>query len=174
MAGVASIPGMKDFFGKKLGSMFLNTMSHLSPIDLHAGEMATKIATAHSAGGDFAAAGTIFSGITNAIRNRGSYKVGDWFRGANIGENIGTLSEEVMRRRQMVRIGIPAVAGAAAVSRAFMPDTPLDTMASGTLQIGTNFATAAMLGRFDYRAGMGYSLVAGYNMLRPGNNWGPF
>lgn len=173
MASVQNIPGMRDFFGKKLGGWVASAFSHLSPIELHAGEAATKIATA-AEGGPIAAGAEILGIIKGAIKDRGSYRVGDWFQGYNIGESREGLAQAVRQKRIAMRVGVPAMMGVSGVSGMVAPGNPLDTMSRTTLQMGALATTAGALGRAHWGLGAAYAAWGGLNMMRPGDNVGPF
>jgi len=175
MASVQNIPGMPDFFGKKLGNWVAGAFAHLSPIDLAAGETATKIATAAKSGGAIGAGGEILGAIRGAIKNRGKYTIGDWFQGYNIDEAREGLASSVRQKRLAMRVGIPALAGVAGVSGLVAPGNPLDSIASGALQVGAFATTTAVLGSgVHHGLGAAYAAWGGLNMMRSGNNMGPF
>lgn len=175
MASVQNIPGMRDFFGKKLGNWVAGAFSHLSPIDLASGETATKIATAAKSGGAVGAGGEILGAIRGAIKNRGDYKLGDWFQGYNIGEAREGLASSVRQKRLAMRVGIPALVGVSGISGLVAPGNPLDSIASGVLQVGAFATTAGALGSgAHWGLGAAYAGWGGLNMMRSGNNMNPF
>ena len=173
MAGVQNIPGMRDFFGKKLGGWVAQSFAHLSPIELAAGENATKIATA-AKGGVVNAGAEILGMIKGAIKNRGDYKIGDWFQGFNIGESREGLAATVRRQRVAMRVGMPATIGLSAVMGAIAPGNPLDVISKTAISAGAAATTAGILGRQNWGLGAAYAAWGGLNILRAGDNFGPF
>lgn len=164
-----------DFFGKKLGGWVYQAAAHLSPIELRAGELGTKIATAWDKGGMAEAGGEIFGALKSAIGSRGSYSIGDWFAGRNIGETAGAITGSIRNARIATRVGIPAAMGVAGLSGLVAPDNPLDRLSRTGLQIGAHATMAGALGnRVGWGAGAAYAGWTGLNMLRPGDNFGPF
>lgn len=173
MASVDVIPGMTDFFGKKLGSMVLGAMSHLSPVALHQGDLGRRI-TAAAAEGDIPAAHEIFRGILEGIKGRGDYKLSDWFQGKNIGEAAESLTDSLKKRRMAMRLGVPSVLGAAAITSFVGQDSVIDHISTGAMGIGFHTATAGMLGRGRPLLGAGYAGIIAGKMLMPGDGIGPY
>jgi hypothetical protein len=166
---------VKDFFGKKLGGWVYEAASHLSPVNLRSPELGARISGALDNGGMLSAGGEIFGAVRSAIANRGDYRIGDWFAGRNIGEAAGTIENSIRNSRIAMRVGVPAAIGVAGVSGAVAPDNPLDRFASTGLQLGGHSMLAGLFGsRVGWGAGAGYAAFAGFNALRPGNNFGPF
>lgn len=166
---------VQDFFGKKLGGWVYNAAAHLSPIDLRAGELGTKIASAWDKGGMVDAGGAVFGALKSAIGSRGSYSIGDWFAGRNIGETAGAITGSIRNARIAARVGVPAAMGLAGFSGLVSPDNPLDRLSRTGLGLGTNAAVAGIMGnRVGWAAGAAYAGWTGLNVLRPGDNFGPF
>jgi hypothetical protein len=73
-----------------------------------------------------------------------------------------------------MRVGIPALMGVSTLSGFVAPGNPLDTIARTGIQAGAHAIVASTLGVVYPWAAAGYVGFAGLNMLRPGDNWGPF
>jgi hypothetical protein len=165
----------RDFFGKKLGGWVYKSFAHLSPIDLHAGDVGKAVAKGFDEGGWAGGIGQIFGAVKGAVKNRGSYSIGDWFAGRNIGEAEGAITDSIRHARVAMRVAPLAAMGVAAASGVLAPDNPLDRMARAGLALGTHATIAGALGRgVGWGASAAYSAAAGLNMLRPGDNLGPF
>ena len=168
------IPGMRDFFGKKLGKWVYSQAAHLAPITLTKGHAQKAIQGAYKSEGLLGGGVAAFGQIREGIQRRGSYSFGDWFTGLNIGEDAQTLSNSLRNSRMAMRIGLPALAGVSAASSIIAPGNPLDTVARTGLQVGAHTIAAATLGQVHPWAGAAYAGYAGFNLLRRGNNIGPF
>lgn len=167
--------GVQDFFGKKLGGWVYEAAAHLSPVELRAGATGARIAESFSKGGPMEAGKQIFGAIKSAVKTRGEYSVGDWFTGRNIGEAADGISSSIRNARIGMRVGVPAAIGLAGVSGLLAPDNPLDRLSRTGLQLGGHTAVAGLLGRHvGWGAGAAYAGAAGLNILRPGDNLGPF
>lgn len=164
-------PGMVDFFGKKLGGFVRHAASHLSPVDLH--DMAGLSRLKNSA------RNLDFKSMVQEVRNRaggaGKFTIGKYLTGFNA-DDIGrgaasALSDNTRMIRAAMRIGIPTGIGFAA---AFGTDNPLGRAVGGIGQLGLHTVGTAAMGAMNPYAGMGYAGWAGLNLLRSGDNMGPF
>jgi len=168
------VPGMKDFFGKKLGSYVYNAMSHLSPVEIRTGTGRALIDRVYGSHGMMGAGKVAMRRIRRGLGNAEGYSFGDWFSGHNVGDTADTLSKSLRQTRAAWRIGTGATFGVAALSSVVAPGNPLDVTSRSAIQLGGHTMAAAALGSVNPYAGAAYAGWAGLNMIRPGNNMGPF
>lgn len=191
--------GMQDYFGKKLGRWVGKHMANLSPIDLAQESGRRKLRSAGNAG-FFRGAdqlGKAVSQKNTELKGLGlKYTWGDYFTGKNIDDiimptrrrmvhgadggiaSVGGLDEKLRQKRMRYRIGVPAILGAGALLDTVIGPNPASDASRGAMTAGAVLGTGAALSRFGGTAGkwsgvglFGYSAL---NVLRSGDQWGPF
>ncbi len=170
------VPGMKNFFGKKLGGYVFNAFSHLSPQNIGSGAIRNTIESAYAKSGMMGAGkvamGRIVRGLSTAKKH--GYTFGDWFTGLNIGEKAADVSEHLRHTRAAWRIGTGVTVGVAGLSSAMGSDNFLGVTARSAIQLGGHTAIAGAIGSVSPWGGAAYAGVTALNALRPGDNFGPF
>lgn len=182
---------MANFFGKKgLGTSILRGAQRMNPIDLERGAAAR--AWQHIMQTDmkhvplhYDQARKVFRGT--APRWSGFDKIRAGVKGYFAGDNLSDMARNmgmqglnatpaaVRRRNALVR---RAVAGAVGVYTAgnvlFGSGNPVSGAAGAGLSVGAHGTVMGMIGSRSPVAGAAYGAWTGLNMMRPGNNLGPF
>ena len=106
-----------------------------------------------------------------------------YFAGDNLSDmakNMGMSGVEgtsaaMRRRRMLTRRGVAAGVGAYVAGKTlFGSDNAVTTTAGTGLALGGHGAVMGLIGSAYPVAGAAYGAWSGLNMLRPGNNLGPF
>lgn len=163
------VPGMRDFFGKKLGGFVSQFFGHLSPVGLARESGAAKAGTATLTSD----VGTWMGGVRDAIRNRNGYGMRDWFGGFNLGESRAGLADSLRRSRQIARWGTVGAIGGV-LTGSIAPGNPLDVVGRSALTAGAHVGITAAIGRSYPGLAGAYAAWGGFNMLRRGNQIGPY
>jgi len=184
------IPGMANFFGKKgLGSSILRGAQRLNPIDLQRGQAARAFQhitdTSGGARHNYQAARKTHRGVGPSWSGRGGYgpSVRGYFAGDNLSDmasnmgmsGLGRTSAAARRKNMLTRRTVAGVAGGGlAAGLLFGEGNGISNAATAGGQVAGHGAMMGLIGRANPMAGAAYGAWAGLNMVRPGNNMGPF
>lgn len=186
------LKGMANFFGKSgLGTSMLRGARRLNPLDINAATAARKMQGVEGAMNSpngfimrraktsqrmFRGAGTSWKQL-----GRDSLEFGkDYFRGHNISDMLAnqgvpglrrTTAYEIRKNMLTRRTVGAALAGTAAGA---LYENPLSDISGAGLRLGTHGTIMGALGSRNRTAGAVYGVWSGLNMLRSGDNFGPF
>lgn len=172
---------------RKLGGWVSHGMAAMSPVDLMKdagwrgmrdegnvwGTLGATVGMSRGGAAQFAAA----RAANPAIK---SYSMGDWFRGrtyndltamAQPGYKASSAMMKAMQNRAMIRGGATA---AMVGPMLFGEDTLPGSMTRTARNVGIHATIASSLTPISPLAGAMYAGFAGVNMLRRGDNFGPF
>lgn len=182
---------MKNFFGKSgMGTSILRGAQRLNPIDLADGQAARAWAymgnpNPRNVGQNYDAARRVMRGTGPQWSGFDRFKtaVKGYFAGDNLSDMARNMGMQglnqtpaaVRRRNALIRRSVAGGIGVFGASSLLMGSDSLPAVASGAgLKIGAHGTAAGLIGSRHPVAGAAYAAWTGLNMLRPGNNLGPF
>lgn len=173
---------------KKLGGWVSHGMASMGPVDLHASDSWRKARSAMGTENPFALfglgamqnwkAGAEFAAHRASNPAIKGYGIADWFKGATYQDKIAMASGpatstmmKAMQNRALIRGGAVASIVAPMV---FGSDSLPGRMAGMARGAAFHATGAAAMSTVSPLAGAMYAGFAGINMIRRGDNWGPF
>ena len=180
------IPGMKNFFGEKMGRFVGSHATHMSPIKMQHLKSAHSALRAEGNSHLKSAYGAMKAGWQGGQQLRKAqglnpYMISDYFGGRNMMDGlhgVKAASAEVMKRRKLTRLAVPGVVVGGAALSAVIGDNPLSAGARTATTAAAVTGVAGAMGRWGGTAGAVGSAAlmaaAGINLVRRGDNLGPF